>query len=86
MLSRGTFSSYSMYILTFCEVLSFQNDLLLCCAAGGGSFFRLTHTENGHLCPFLCPFFEVPPRTKFFPLPEAFRGVKNRRLLLLCYI
>ena len=26
-------------------------------------FFRLTHTENGHLCPFLCPFFEVPPRT-----------------------
>ena len=28
------------------------------------SFFRLTHTENGHLCPFLCPFYEVPPRTK----------------------
>ena len=22
--------------------------------------FRLTHTENGHLCPFLCPFLEVP--------------------------
>ena len=23
-----------------------------------GSFFRLTDTENGYLCPLLCPFFD----------------------------
>ena len=39
-------------------------DIVLCILVRGrrcrlGSFFRLTHTENGHLCPFLCPFFEV---------------------------
>ena len=36
---------------------------MLCKLVRGRTFFRLTHTENGHLCPLLCPFFEVPPRT-----------------------
>ena len=48
--------------------IGIRSGIVLCILVRGrrcrlGSFFRLTHTENGHLCPFLSPFFEVPPRT-----------------------
>ena len=51
----NTINELSQLFWMYCAVhISWRADVF---------FFRLAHTENGHLCPFLCPFFEVPPPT-----------------------
>ena len=51
--------SYYIY-LTLLGVITKGEVNVLCCAYNKVRGRRLTHTENGHLCPLLCPFFRGP--------------------------